>query len=241
MNKNSPNTYSDLPGAVGIQRLPPSHPVIDDSLVRWHLHFLPPSMVYTGGRLDRRGRHRHLTGQPQQPFLLSRGLVHGREGVRQRPTITLGFPTQLPAAISPYLSVPSSGMSHLSPPFLRAGARPCLCPCLGSRSTYRSGFSRTSSLHPEKKSKQVHLARDMVHLPTWKDRHREGRPSTPLRIPPCPSSLHATFRAQGREWVGCGCGVSAPGADGGARCLGSLLGWEGRRGMDPYFADSTIE
>lgn len=152
--------------------------------------------------------------------------------MRLRSTST--FPSQLPAPISPYLPVPSSGMSHMCPhpPFGRVHDLASTLPALAQdRPPTDLVFSRTF-LPPEKKSQQVHLARDMAHLPTWEDRRHGGRrPSAPLRGRLCPASLSCNIPCTGKR-VG---GAWAPGADGGARFLGSLLGcpasgtWQGRK------------
>lgn len=150
--------------------------------------------------------------------------------MRLRSTST--FPSQLPAPISPYLPVPSSGMSHMCPhpPFGRVHDLAPTLPALAQdRPPTDLVFCRTS-LPPEKKASKCILRETWRTCPRGKT-GATGGPSAPLRGRLCPASLSCNIPCTGKR-VG---GASAPGADGGARFLGSLLGcpasgtWQGRK------------
>lgn len=87
MNKNSPNTYSDLPGAVGIQRLPPSHPVVDDSVVEGSFTFYLRGWSTPGADLiAEEGTDTLLGNHNSRSFSLEALCMAGRECDKGRPS-----------------------------------------------------------------------------------------------------------------------------------------------------------
>jgi hypothetical protein len=158
------------------------------------LRFPSPSNDFVGGRVGRRGRHRHLTEPPNRLFLLTLELVKGRAEY-ERPTIP--FPSPLPATISFYLPVPSTGMSHLSPSLLpfRVLALAGLS-CLGSRSsTYRS-----ASL-PRKKQASASCARHGAPAHVGRPPRGSGLPPSPNAFLPGFPFMHHSVHSKERVWV----------------------------------------
>lgn len=72
-------------------------------------------------------------------------------------------------------------------------------PALTRDRPYRSRWSSPVPPSLPRKSKQVHLAQDMAHLPTWEDRH--GGRSPPNTSLPCFPFMQHSVHKEGSGWV----------------------------------------